>query len=178
MPHLAAGLGWLGDVSVSQEFQAGSQPSCVHGSSPLSVSHARHGAFSVARHRAEGSKLCASPPLFLFEELRTWRETHKLIVDVLARSRRSSSMTRQAAERERFVSHWIGGTAGDNDTLNLRPNSQEELFREVLLRAQGAYTAFLEPDSSSSQGVSIRMVHVAPCTGSGAFFSHTATRQT
>ena len=70
------------------------------------------------------------------------------------------------------------GTASDNDTLSLRPNSQEELFREVLLRAQGAYTAFLEPDSSSSQGVSIRMVHVATCTGSGAFFSHTTTRQT
>ena len=104
-------------------------------------------------------------------------QTHCRRAGERRRSRRSSSMTRQAAERERFVSHWIGGTAGDNDTLSLRPNSQEELFREVLLRAQGAYTAFLEPDSSSSQGVSIRMVHVAPCTGSAAFFSHTTTRQ-
>ena len=124
-------------------------------------------------------------------------QTHCRRAGERRRSRRSSSLTRQAAERERFVSHWIGGTVRNNDTLNLRPSThpqwqhaalrresergeaeQEELFREVLLRAQGAYTAFLEPDSSSSQGVSIRMVHVAPCTGSAAFFSHTATRQT
>ena len=48
------------------------------------------------------------------------------IEDIRAQNRSSTSLTRQRAERERFLSNRFGRTAGDSDTLNLRPSTHPQ----------------------------------------------------